>query len=92
VIADDLHKCFKPAEVATVPVLSSYLDPRYKHLNFLSNEQRKLAIETLESTLEELSLTMLKRRSKESESSPKKETKSSNIYIADEGTRREQVL
>ena len=72
VIADDLHKCFKPAEVATVPVLSSYLDPRYKHLNFLSNEQRKLAIETLESTLEELPLTMLKRRSRENESLPKK--------------------
>ena len=75
VIADDLHKRFKPAEVATaatVPVLSSCLHPRYKYLNFLSNEQRKLAIETLESTLEELSLTMLKRRSKESESSPKK--------------------
>ena len=73
VIADDLHKHFKPAEVpATVPVLSSCLDPRYKHLNFLSNEQRKLAIETLESTLEELPLTMLKRRSRENESSPKK--------------------
>jgi len=75
VIADDLHKRFKPAEVATaatVPVLSSCLDPRYKHLNFLSNEQRKLAIETLESTLEELPLTMLKRRSRENESSPKK--------------------
>jgi hypothetical protein len=57
VIADDLHKRFKPAEVATaatVPILSSCLGPRYKHLNFLSNEQRKLAIETLESTLEEL--------------------------------------
>jgi hypothetical protein len=75
VIADDLHKHFKPAEVptaATVPVLSSCLDPRYKHLNFLSNEQRKLAIETLESTLEELPLTILKRRSRENESSPKK--------------------
>ena len=53
-IADDLHKRFKPTKVATaatVPVLSSCLDPRYIHLNFLSNEQRKLAIETLESTL-----------------------------------------
>ena len=71
----DVHKCFKPAKVATaatVPVLSSGLDPRYKHLNFLSNEQRKLAIETLESTLEELSLTMLKRRYRENESSPTK--------------------
>jgi hypothetical protein len=75
VIADDLHKRFKPAEVATaatVHVLSSCLDPRYKNLNFLSNEQQKLAIETLESTLEELPLTMLKRRSRENESSPKK--------------------
>ena len=74
-IADDLHKRCKPAEVATaatVPILSSCLGPRYKHLNFLSNEQRKLAIETLESTLEELPLTMLKRRSRENESSPKK--------------------
>jgi hypothetical protein len=40
----------------------------------LFNEQRKLAIETLESTLEELPLTMLKRRSRENESSPKKAT------------------
>jgi hypothetical protein len=70
----DVHKCFKPAEVATaatVPVLSSCLDPRYKHLNFLSNEQRKLAIETLES-VEELPLTMLKGRSRENENLPKK--------------------
>ena len=75
VIPDDLHKGFKPAEVATaatVPVLSSCLDPQYKHLNFLSNEQRKLAIETLESTLEELPLTLLNRRSGENESLPKK--------------------
>ena len=74
-ITDHLQKRFKPAEVATavtVPVLSSCLDLRNKHLNLLSNEQRKLAIETLESTLEELPLTMLKRRSRENESSPKK--------------------
>jgi hypothetical protein len=77
VITDHLQKRFKPAEVATavtVPVLSSCLDLRNKHLNLLSNEQRKLAIETLESTLEELPLTMLKRRSRENESSPKKAT------------------
>ena len=51
VIADDLHRHFKPVEVATaatVPVLFSCLDPRYKQLNCLSNEQRKLAIETLD--------------------------------------------
>jgi hypothetical protein len=75
VIADDLHKRFKPGEVATaatVPVLSSCLDPRYKHLNIWSSEQRQLAIETLESTLEGLPLTMLKRRFRENESSPKK--------------------
>lgn len=42
--------------MSTVPVLSCLLNPRQKHLNFLSKPQKKLAIDSLESELDEVPL------------------------------------
>lgn len=58
-IASELLSRFQPdhlEKASTVPVLSCLLNPRHKHPNFLSKPQKKLAIDRLESELDEVPL------------------------------------
>lgn len=58
-IASELNSRFQPDHLetaSTVPVLSYLLNPRHKHLNFLFKPQKKLAIDSLESELDEVPL------------------------------------
>ena len=61
VIRSEIYTRFQPETIETsksLPLLASLLDPQYKRLPFLTNEQRKATHEVLEDRIDEIPLRM----------------------------------
>jgi hypothetical protein len=75
-IANELKTRYNPfnKEIASSqPVIASLLDPRYKSFSFFSDEQKKLAWETLETKLDDIPLHLFKKQNvNDEEIAPKK--------------------
>jgi len=75
-IANELKTRYNPFDkeiASSQPVIASLLDPRYKSLSFFSDEQKKLAWETLETKLDDIPLHPFKKQNvNDEEIAPKK--------------------
>ena len=75
-IANELKTRYNPFDkeiASSQPVIASLLDPRYKSLSFFSDEQNKLAWETLETKLDDIPLHPFKKQNvNDEEIAPKK--------------------
>lgn len=74
-ISGELNRRYKPNDVQTantVPIVASFLDPRYKRLKFFSVEQRQVTKDCIDSKIDDLPLQNIAARNDDGLSPPEK--------------------